>query len=405
MYERNAIIIERFFNSMFGYDIKNNIKTNFTNYCELIEALEKYKKVSEEEEEIIIEYDIIANRIRDIQRKQENLNKKNLQFQQERNELFQNIDEDANLIQNKLDSINNNIQSIDEEIKENAQNFTNVVAEFNEKSIIRTKCGKNRRMVEKDYNNKLNTTLDNYKNIDINLEKRAKQFIEIDTTDIEIDLKNKIQKNGENEKIPFKEKVIDQAVAEVIINLVRNPRFASLMQEKIDMKVDTSALEQEIATHEKQLRQYHATKSKLIDEIDSLDPDDKHYARRKTDLDERLYKMYDKIDDTESELITARAKKMSIEAEKLTGDNIYKILIYFDKLYSKMSDLEKRKMMEALISEIEVHKERQPNGQWLKSITFRLPIIKEDMILSLDNGSHVETVVKLVRRDSGEDRE
>ncbi len=34
-----------------------------------------------------------------------------------------------------------------------------------------------------------------------------------------------------------------------------------------------SALEQEIATHEKQLRQYHATKSKMIDEIDSLDPE------------------------------------------------------------------------------------------------------------------------------------
>jgi len=232
MYERNAIIIERFFNSMFGYDIKNNIKTNFTNYCELIEALEKYKKVSEEEEEIIIEYDIIANRIRDIQRKQENLNKKNLQFQQERNELFQNIDEDANLIQNKLDSINNNIQSIDEEIKENAQNFTNVVAEFNEKTIIRTKCGKNRRMVEKDYNNKLNTTLDNYKNIDINLEKRAKQFIEIDTTDIEIDLKNKIQKNGENEKIPFKEKVIDQAIALGIDTQKRETDILSNVYEK-----------------------------------------------------------------------------------------------------------------------------------------------------------------------------
>ena len=206
-------------------------------------------------------------------------------------------------------------------------------------------------------------------------------------------------------KKQINEEVLNDAVTEILMKLVSNPEFAALMQEKINMKVDTAAIEEEIAALEKQLRQQYSLKARLLDEIDSLDPDDKHYARRKTDLDERLYKMYDKIDDTESELITARAKKMSIEAEKLTGDNIYKILIYFDKLYSKMSDLEKRKMMEALISEIEVHKERQPNGQWLKSITFRLPIIKEDMILSLDNGSHVETVVKLVRRDSGEDRE
>lgn len=212
MYERNAIIIERFFNNMFGFDEKNNIKINFDNYSKLIQALEKYKNITEEEEEIIIDYDIIANKIRDIQKKQEALNKKNLQYQQERNDLFQNIDEDANNIQKKIDNINKNIQNIDEEIKEKAQEFINVVAEFNEKSIIRTNCGKKRRMIEKDYNDILNETLDNYKNIDINLEKRAKQFIELDTTEIESELKTIIQKNGENEKIPFNNEVIEQSI-------------------------------------------------------------------------------------------------------------------------------------------------------------------------------------------------
>ena len=105
--------------------------------------------------------------------------------------------------------------------------------------------------------------------------------------------------------------------------------------------------------------------------------------------------MYDKIEDTESLLIEARAKKMAVEAEKLTGDNIYKVLIYFDKLYSVMDELEKRKIMESLISEIQIYEERQPNGQWLKSIKFKLPIIEEDMELSLDNNTHVETVVLL----------
>jgi len=36
---------------------------------------------------------------------------------------------------------------------------------------------------------------------------------------------------------------------------------------------------------------------------------------------DRLYKMYDKIEDTESLLIEARAKKTAIEAEKLTADH------------------------------------------------------------------------------------
>lgn len=163
------------------------------------------------------------------------------------------------------------------------------------------------------------------------------------------------------------------------------------------MKIDTSAIEQEIANYEKQLRQSYATKSRLIDEIDTLDPDDKHYIKRKADLDDRLYKMYDKIEDTENLLIEARAKKMAIEAEKLTADNIYKVLIYFEKLYAVMDEQEKRQIMESLISEIHIYEERQPNGQWLKSIKFKLPIIEEDMEMSLDSDTHVETVVLLTR--------
>lgn len=161
------------------------------------------------------------------------------------------------------------------------------------------------------------------------------------------------------------------------------------------MKVDTSSIEQEIAANEKQLRQSYSVKVRLMDEIDSLDPDDKHYIKRKADLDDRLYKMYDKIEDTENQLVAARAKKMAIEAERLTGDNIYKVLIYFDKLYSVMDDQEKRQLMESLLSEVQIYEERQPNGQWLKSIKFKLPIIAEDMSLSLDNDTHIETVVLL----------
>ena len=93
-------------------------------------------------------------------------------------------------------------------------------------------------------------------------------------------------------------------------------------------------------------------------------------------------------------------KKQAIEAEKLTGDNIYKVLIYFDQLYGKMNDREKRQLIEELISEIQIYPERQPNGQWLKSIKFRLPIIEEDMNISLDNEQQVETIVPLQRETS-----
>lgn len=203
-----------------------------------------------------------------------------------------------------------------------------------------------------------------------------------------------------NYRKQIREELLDDAVAEVIVKLVSNPHFAAMMQEKINMKVDTTAIDQEITNYEKQLRQDYAIKSKLIEEIDNLNPNDRHYIRRKADLDDRLYRMYDKIEELESQLMDARAKKTSIEAEKITGDNIYKVLIYFDKLYFAMNDVERRQLIEALIAEIQIYEERKPNGQWLKSIRFKLPIIENDLSIGLDNGEHVETIVSIQKTNS-----
>ena len=185
MYERNAIVLDRIFNQMFGYNMKNNIRTNFNDYSELVDSLEKYKNIAEEEENIIQEYDSIANRIREIQKAQENLDRKNLKMQEERANIFQNIGDNSGVIQKKLDSINSNIENLNKDIKENAQQFVNVVSQFNEKSSVRTSCGKTRRNLEGEYNKKLNETLDHYQNIDIDFERKAKQFIDKETETIE----------------------------------------------------------------------------------------------------------------------------------------------------------------------------------------------------------------------------
>lgn len=199
-------------------------------------------------------------------------------------------------------------------------------------------------------------------------------------------------------KKQISEELLDAAVAEILTRLVSNPKFAAMMQEKINMKVDTCVLDQEIAAIEKQLRLSYAVKTRLAEDIDALDPEDKHYARIKTDMEERLYKMYDRIDDLESQVIDVKAKKRAIESEKITGDNIYMILTRFDKLYAVMDQAEKRQFAEALIDEIQIYEEHRPNGQWLKSIRFRLPIIEDDFKMSLDNDAHVETVCLLSKK-------
>ena len=72
--------------------------------------------------------------------------------------------------------------------------------------------------------------------------------------------------------------------------------------------------------------------------------------------------MYDNIEKIELRLNEARTKKSAIEAEKMTGDNIYKVLIYFDRLYSVMSEDERRQLISTLLEEAQIYEDRQPNG-------------------------------------------
>ena len=47
-------------------------------------------------------------------------------------------------------------------------------------------------------------------------------------------------------------------------------------------------------------------------------------------------------------LVFAKAKKRSLLADKITGDNIYKALVFFDKLYAQMNEAEKREFLSQL---------------------------------------------------------
>lgn len=206
----------------------------------------------------------------------------------------------------------------------------------------------------------------------------------------------KHRRQDKGQKCSFKTQLplplMDEAVAEIIKGLVRKPAFAKLISEKIGEVIDMTALQQEITHFEKQLRQQYGIKNKLMEEIDTLDPEDRHYTQRKADLDERLYKMYDKIEESEGLLIGARAKKQAIEADRITKENIFRILTQFERLFAVMDDLEKHELMEALIADIQIYPVRQASGQWIKSITFNLPILDNEAEMSLECQGGVENV-------------
>lgn len=213
MYERSAIVLERYFEKLFKYDEKSNIKRNYKNYCNLVNKLENYQEVSEAEDKMMDEYEQIAKRIKTIQKTQESLYKRNLKLQEERSNIFQNIDEPGEDIEKYFKRVENEIDKNNEQTKQIAGEFVKAINEFNEKSSTRTKCGRNRRSVENDYNTTLEETVDNFKNINVEAIEQMRQFNGEAGKNIEKEIREKMLKNGEKEKVPFDAEVIDKAIS------------------------------------------------------------------------------------------------------------------------------------------------------------------------------------------------
>ena len=69
------------------------------------------------------------------------------------------------------------------------------------------------------------------------------------------------------------------------------------------------------------------------------------------------------------------------------------------KLYAQMNEAEKREFLSQLVDNVQIYEERKENGQWLKSIEFKLPIIEKEFTLSLDNDTQNETVCLMSRKE------
>ena len=196
----------------------------------------------------------------------------------------------------------------------------------------------------------------------------------------------------------WKQEKIDGAVEEVIRKLVQNPKFEQAIRQKIGARIDTDELETELEQLRKKLRQLNGAKSKLGQQMDSLDISDKYYDRKYQDMEERLYKLYEEIDSVETQIEEVETRIINVRQQKISGDNIYQFLLYFDKLYDKFSDAEKKEFLNSFIERVDIYEQEQPDGRILKHIKFRFPVYfngKEIEELSWDNETTVETVVLL----------
>ena len=119
--------------------------------------------------------------------------------------------------------------------------------------------------------------------------------------------------------------------------------------------------------------------------------------RKRQDMNNRLNKIYEEIYDIEDRITDSEKKKEAAQQDVLTKENVFKMLLVFDKIFDKMNDVDKRKLIESMIAEVHLHpKETWEEGKNpIKEIKYAFPVSKEVMKALRENVASVETVVLL----------
>jgi len=70
-------------------------------------------------------------------------------------------------------------------------------------------------------------------------------------------------------------------------------------------------------------------------------------------------------DEMEFSIEEVENRLFNIKQQKISCYNIYQFLLYFDKLYDKMTDGEKKEFVKSFIDEVHLYEKKQEDGRFL----------------------------------------
>lgn len=212
MYERSAIVLERYLNKLFGFDKVSNLRENFYHFSELIEDLKEYQTMVSEEEKVINKFDEIAKEIQEIQKAQEKLSISNQKLEDERNKLFNALDENPNTIQGKMEKIEKMVDDNNLELKRLREEYIKTFVIFIERQKERNKFARGKRGTETKYLTSMKEAKEKFKYVSVQDMQNMKRFVSGNKTDLKNGIIDIMIKNGKSEKIGFNKEVINKAV-------------------------------------------------------------------------------------------------------------------------------------------------------------------------------------------------
>ena len=188
---------------------------------------------------------------------------------------------------------------------------------------------------------------------------------------------------------------LEKEVRDVIASMVTIPEFVTLITKKIERQTDIELLKKKRDSIEAERNKYNGNLIQTEKRLAELDADDKHYKKKVDSLTRVLDDIYDKLDDAAQRLEEVDEEIALTEKSTMTKASIVQMLEGFSKYYDVMTPEDKKSLLRAMISSIEIYKlekGKSAAGHLIKTIHFSFPVTYDG-----DSGA------LFIRSTSGED--
>ena len=315
MYERNAIVLERYFSELFHFKNSCNLRENYDCYRKLYECYGTLCDAIQKENFCQQEFENASQEVLKLQSAQEKLYNKSAKYEYSRYIIFSNIGEGSENIEKHLSKVDEDVQKNNEEIQKLGEQFVQAVQDYNQKQANLKEAIAFKKSAQEAYNEIYEKAQNCYDEITEELLEETRKFIQSENKEIKKELQETFENNGKNEKNPFDPDVISNTIsksleiykAEMDIYLAGYDRISKLLEE----------IEAESVKTDKHMKYYKDSKAKL----DFLNAE-KDYLVQFLD-NERMGAIYDKK--THRKLMLEACKKFVLDCAQI--EKLYDIIL------------------------------------------------------------------------------
>ena len=180
--------------------------------------------------------------------------------------------------------------------------------------------------------------------------------------------------------------------------MVTIPEFVEIISQKIDIQTDVNSLRKKQTAIRNEITKYNGNLLQTEKRLTELDIADRHYQNKIDSLNRILDDLYEKIEVAQTRLDEVNQEITMVEKSAMTKKSIFEMLEGFSKYYDVMSPEDKKALLQAMVSFIELYPEKRDDKHLIKTIHFTFPVTydgESGALFIRTNEQQVETVVLL----------